>query len=151
MSGQTPVFGVVGIASQVFLLLPVAILSILVRGCWLGRRPPQVSGPVRIEQKPAKYDKTFRVRGVPREWDPARLRSFLEEHDLHLTVKSLAPEIHGRWSSGTVACQDAPAVLSMPLNLTNSPGARRQVLTLDDDFVGMTTLFAPPDEDHRIE
>ncbi|XP_044716490.1 tetratricopeptide repeat domain-containing protein [Hirsutella rhossiliensis] len=132
-------------ASHVFLLLLVATLSIfLVRNRLL-------PGPARIEGKPAKYDKTFRVRGVPREWDLARLRSFLQERDSHLTVKSLAREIHGRSSSGTVTCRDTPAVLLIPLDLTNSSGARLQVLTLDDDFVGMTTLFAPPDKDHRID
>ncbi|KAM4062561.1 tetratricopeptide repeat domain-containing protein [Hirsutella rhossiliensis] len=132
-------------ASHVFLLLLVATLSIfLVRNRLL-------PGPARNEGKPAKYDKTFRVRGVPREWDLARLRSFLEERDSHLTVKSLAREIHGRSSSGTVTCRDTPTVLLIPLDLTNSSGARLQVLTLDDDFVGMTTLFAPPDKDHRID
>ncbi|KJZ69702.1 hypothetical protein HIM_10908 [Hirsutella minnesotensis 3608] len=140
------------IASQVFLLLLVATLSILLVGNrWLGRRGPQVPGPGRIEEKPAKYDKTFRVRGVPREWDSARLRSFLEDRDPHLTVKSLAREIHCRSSSGTVACRGTPAAISIPLDLTNSPEARLYVLTLDDDFVGMTTLFAPPDEDHMID
>ncbi|PHH88082.1 hypothetical protein CDD83_8030 [Cordyceps sp. RAO-2017] len=116
-------------ASQVLLLLLVAVATLpifLVGTRWLGRHGP---GPARIK-KPAKYGKTFRVRGVPCEWDSARLRSFLEERDSHLTVKSLAREIHGRSSSGTVAWRDTPAACSMPLDLTSSPEARLQVLTL---------------------
>ncbi|RYP50970.1 hypothetical protein DL768_003636 [Monosporascus sp. mg162] len=73
-------------------------------------------------------------------------------------VRSLALEIHGRSSSGTVTFRDVPAALkalrpkkTWDLTLRSEPGMRSECLSLDADFLGITTLFAPPDEDHRID
>ncbi|RYP69598.1 hypothetical protein DL770_008204 [Monosporascus sp. CRB-9-2] len=73
-------------------------------------------------------------------------------------VRSLALEIHGRSSSGTVTFRDVPAALkalrpgkTWDLTLRSGPGVRSECLSLDADFLGMTTLFAPPDEDHRLD
>ncbi|RYO98636.1 hypothetical protein DL766_001064 [Monosporascus sp. MC13-8B] len=69
-------------------------------------------------------------------------------------VRSLALEFYGRSSSGTVTFRDVPAALkalrpkkTWDLTLRSGPGMRSECLSLDADFLGMTILFAPPDED----
>ncbi|RYP27921.1 hypothetical protein DL767_007448 [Monosporascus sp. MG133] len=121
---------------------------------------PEPICPPRIPEKTAKDARTFRVRGVPLGWDADCLQSFLEEQDGlgGAMVSSLALEIHGRSSSGTVTFRDVPAALkalrpekTWDLALRSGPGMRCECLSLDADFLGMTTLFAPPDEDHRVD
>ncbi|RYP55588.1 hypothetical protein DL771_012342 [Monosporascus sp. 5C6A] len=132
--------------------------------CWLlscfKPSSPEPIRPTRLPAKPAKDARTFRVRGVPLGWDADRLQSFLEKQDGlgGAIVRSLALEIHGRSSSGTVTFRDVPAALkalrpekTWDLTLPSRPGMRPECLSLDADFFGMTTLFAPPDEDHRLD
>ncbi|PHH75427.1 hypothetical protein CDD80_2380 [Ophiocordyceps camponoti-rufipedis] len=106
----------------------------------------------KLPERPANHDKALRVRGVPRHWEVSRLETFLKQHDADLKVKSLAQEIHGRSSTGTVSCRDGSDVASsIPLSQDSASGTRPQVLTLDADFTGMTTLYAPRDENHRLD
>lgn len=83
---------------------------------------------------------TYRVRGIPLDWNEARLGNFLEKNGVDLEVKSLALNIRGdkKMASGTV--KRAP---STPPTI---PG-----LSLDDGFHGITTFYAPSPEDHKIE
>ncbi|RYP57748.1 hypothetical protein DL769_009308 [Monosporascus sp. CRB-8-3] len=131
---------------------------------WLfSRLIPSSPKPVcstRVPALTAKDARTFRVRGVPLGWDADRLRSFLENQDDlgGAAVESLTLEIHGRSSSGTVTFRDVPAALkalrpekTWDLAPQSGPGARSECLSLDADFLGMTTLFAPPEEDHRVD
>lgn len=103
------------------------------------------------------------MRGVPLDWDAERVRSFLAEHytSANPVIKSLAPEIHGRSGSGTVVFLNAASLpdalqpglswrIPLPKPETNQP-ARDEYLTLDDDFHGITTLFTPPPDDHKVE
>jgi len=103
------------------------------------------------------------MRGAPLDWDAERVRSFLAAHypSAYPVIKSLAPEIHGRSGTGIVVFLDAaplPGALQtglswripLPKPETNHP-ARDEYLTLDDDFHSITTLFAPPSDDYRVE
>ena len=102
---------------------------------------------------------TFRVRGIPPGWDVDRLCTFLADQDdfACLSVRSLAVEVHGRWQTATAACQNTHSLLQtagrarrIPLPAVPNPPSPA-CLTLDDDFLGLTTLYTPPSEHHKIE
>ncbi|KAK7397941.1 hypothetical protein QQX98_012695, partial [Neonectria punicea] len=105
---------------------------------------------------------TFYVRGVPLDWDADRLQSFLaaDESSAGSIVQSLAYEIHGLSNTATVAFQNTPLPAQksrtgqkrvlLPRTTENQP-ARDQYLTLDDGFLGIITLYAPPLEDHKVD
>lgn len=106
---------------------------------------------------------TFRIRGVPLDWDTDRVRSFLMEHypSADPIVKSLAPEIHRRSGTATVVFLDPVSLpdalrtdsgwrIPLPKREADQP-TRDEYLILDDDFHGITTLFAPPPDDHKLE
>ncbi|KAF6513098.1 hypothetical protein HZS61_007356 [Fusarium oxysporum f. sp. conglutinans] len=107
--------------------------------------------------------RTFRVRGAPLDWDADRLRSFLAEREgsVGVIVKSLAHEIHGRSRTATVTFQTVPLRLqalqtgrTWSILLPKPSGCqstRDQYLVLDDGFLGITTLFTPPADDHRVD
>lgn len=107
-----------------------------------------------------KEGKTFRVRGIPLGWDDERLESYLQEmfSSSVPTARSVALETHRRSLTGTVIFQKTPAVLqrlnpgkTFNLFLPKEGTARPVYLSLDVDFLGMTTLFTPVGEDHRVE
>ncbi|KAL6405042.1 hypothetical protein AUP68_11884 [Ilyonectria robusta] len=109
--------------------------------------------------EPLKHGRTFRVRGVPLAWDSDGLKSFLTEHDNTTgpVIKSLADEIGGRSSTATVIFQNVPVPLqtkawSIRISSTiEAHPARDQYLSLDDDFLGITTLYTPSPDNHKIE
>ncbi|UKZ79213.1 hypothetical protein TrVFT333_006963 [Trichoderma virens FT-333] len=118
----------------------------------LGREQEQQArqatlGPIHISGK------TIRTRGVPRNWDIDQLQSFLLEQGepACTVVESLAPEINGRSSTATVTFKDVPPDLRAlwPGQTCQYPlpkldhNARSEYLTLDVDFLGVTTLFYP--------
>ncbi len=156
--------------SQVLALAVVALLTLAVSR-WLPiGRPRSAPEPAHQDQQPPqgshpspKYGRTFRIRGVPLEWGADRVRSFLAEHyrSGDPVIKSLAPEIHGRSGTGTVVFLDTASPpnalqtgstwrIPLPKRETGQP-TRDEYLTLDDDFHGITTLFAPPTDDHKVE
>ncbi|KAF7546312.1 hypothetical protein G7Z17_g8529 [Cylindrodendrum hubeiense] len=74
-----------------------------------------------------------------------------------LVIKSLAYETHGQSSTATVTFQNIPLPLvketwsiQLPITTENQHG-RDQYLVLGDDFLGITTLYTPPPNDHKIE
>lgn len=107
------------------------------------------------------YDKTLRVRGVPVNWSVDDLSSFLSQHySFEQTVTSLAREIDGRSQTGTILLHADSATLeerqdrypgAVRLPPSSDGSARPQYLTLDSDFLGITTLFVPAKEDHRVD
>lgn len=108
----------------------------------------QVSGSLRA----------FRVRGVPKDWTEEVLGSFLTEQysSEKATVESLAIETNGRSKTATISFQIVPTLLADRDSKISIRGPKHQLkrgqtLTLDDGFHGMTTLYAPPSEDHRFE
>uniref|UniRef100_A0A8H7NHE4 ORC1/DEAH AAA+ ATPase domain-containing protein n=1 Tax=Bionectria ochroleuca TaxID=29856 RepID=A0A8H7NHE4_BIOOC len=89
---------------------------------------------------------TVRVVGVPVDWDLKRLRSFLADQTSSIPIiKSLAQEIDNRSQTATVIVQD---LLLFPENdqLTGD-----QYLILDKAFLGITTLYTPPPDAHKID
>jgi hypothetical protein len=113
-------------------------------------RPAPITAALRDAE--AGVGKTYRVRGVPIEWHKDQLQSFLADHhgSHDAVIRSLALEAHGRSKTGTVTFRD---VTQLPKTLRGclQPDVETQTLTLDDGFLGLTTLFAPPPEDHQIE
>lgn len=101
-----------------------------------------------------KKELTFRVRGVPNDWDRDKLESFLIERDNPAgpVVKSLTKEFHRRSRTATVSFGNnflLPLRISLPAPYGQF--GELQKLTLDHDFLGMTSLFAPPQQDHKVE
>jgi protein SERAC1 len=111
--------------------------------------------------------RTFRIQGVPLNWGAEQVQTFLANHeDLqledgvnHPIIESLAEEVHGRSRTGTVSFQSLPSKLQknhrckliLPSSFTGSRPARAQALSLDDEFLGITTLYSPSLEDLKIE
>ncbi|CEJ83117.1 hypothetical protein VHEMI03143 [[Torrubiella] hemipterigena] len=103
-----------------------------------------------------RKDDTFRVKGIPLDWDADQLQSASNEQDGAAlpTVKSLALETHGRSLSATVNFESLPNSMkalnrerSWNIHLPNNSAP----LSLDDNFYGMTTIFAPPAEHHKVD
>ncbi|KAK3384122.1 hypothetical protein B0T24DRAFT_73220 [Lasiosphaeria ovina] len=156
--------------SQVLTLAVVALLTLAISRRLPIGRSRSAPEPVHQDEQPSKhsrpspkYGRTFRIRGVPLDWDAHRARSFLAEHYCSAgpVIKSLAPEIHGRSGTGTVVFLDAASLpdalqmssmwrIPLPKQETNQP-ARDECLILDGDFHGITTLFAPPPDDHKVD
>ncbi|WDK13210.1 hypothetical protein CGRA01v4_04491 [Colletotrichum graminicola] len=104
------------------------------------------------KRQKASGAKNYRIRGVPLVWDKNDLQSFLLMHDdCHdPVVKLLAREAHGRSKTGTATFQDGtdpPKMLQGSLR----PEEESQTLILDHGFLGLTTLFTPSPEDHRVD
>jgi hypothetical protein len=157
-------------ASQILALAVLTFLTLTISR-WLPiGRPRSSPEPCHQNQQPpkdgqpsAKYDRTFRIRGVPLDWHRDRVRSFLAEHycSADPAIKSLAPEIHGRSGTGTIVFLEAASLphdlqiisswrIPLPKRGTGEP-IRDEYITLDDDFYGVTTLFTPLPDDHKVE
>jgi hypothetical protein len=111
----------------------------------------------------SRQAKTFRVRGVPLGWDVNQLQTLLlQQHSSSgPKVWSLTKEVLGRSQVATVSFGDTPrsvqklqAGRSWRIALSASSGnqlAGSGNVMLDDSFLGITTLYSPPNEDHKIE
>lgn len=109
-----------------------------------------------------KVTNTFRVSGVPANWDSRKLQSFLQDQEsiTDVEIESLASEDDGRSQVATITFANTHSKLqhgrrwAIPIPTVSEadmkPG-RKQHLTIDSDFHGMTTLFAPSPQDHKIE
>lgn len=106
--------------------------------------------------------RTFRVRGVPHDWNRDRLASFLTENGyVSPVIQSLANEIHGRSQTATATFQSVPNQLQERLAdpakgiglyvPSSDQHSRPRSLMLDTAFLGVTTLYAPPPQDHKVE
>ncbi|KAK3353544.1 hypothetical protein B0T25DRAFT_214835 [Lasiosphaeria hispida] len=154
--------------NQILTLAAIAILTFAISR-WLPiGHPRSAREPVHADRQPrtnhhSLNGRTFRMRGVPLEWDAARVLSFLTEHygSAKPVIKSLAPEIGGRFRTGTVVFLDAvsppdalqtgsPWRISLPRRETDQATCDESLM-LDDDFHGITTLFAPPPDDHKVD
>lgn len=96
---------------------------------------------------------TYRVLGIPAAWDKSSLEAFLEARVKHasLKIQSLALAHHDQFQTATV---DSFSGISMPHNLSNPLATQTTedlALQADHDFLGLTTLFRPPPEDHQVE
>ncbi|UKZ61865.1 uncharacterized protein TrAtP1_003127 [Trichoderma atroviride] len=103
---------------------------------------------------------SFRIRGVPTDWSREQLQSFLksQENGLDVSIKSLATDAGEQYQSATITFPDLPSRLQrhphwdivVPATF-NAMAAGEQYLSIDKDFYGLTTLFAPTPGDHKIE
>ncbi|KAK1962871.1 hypothetical protein LY78DRAFT_642439 [Colletotrichum sublineola] len=137
--------------TSISLLVVLAIVSIFIGSRLLLAPAPASFTPPAKRQK-VSGAKNYRIRCVPLVWDKDDLQSFLAAHDgCHdPAVKSLAIEAHQRYQTGTVTFRDGtdpPKTLQGTLR----PDEGNQTLILDDNFLGLTTLFTPPPEDHTID
>ncbi|ETS03352.1 hypothetical protein M419DRAFT_75284 [Trichoderma reesei RUT C-30] len=108
-----------------------------------------------------KGGSTYRIRGVPLDWGKDQLQRHLELHepDTQPTVKSLADEIDGNFKTATVNFLNPPSsektvrpwYIPLPETEESEFAVSSLPLRLDSGFIGMTTLFAPPVEDHEID
>lgn len=117
--------------------------------------PDENRHPSRRKPTPqVKREPTFRIRGVPNDWDKDKLWSFLIERDSPAgpEVKSLAKEFHGRSQTATVSFRNTcqlPLRISLPAE--SGQMERPRNVTLDHDFLGITSLFIPRQQDHKVE
>ncbi|KAM3557728.1 hypothetical protein ARSEF4850_004942 [Beauveria asiatica] len=89
--------------------------------------------------------KTFRITDVPNDWDKEKLGSCMANYFQTVSIQSLAPRIDGRSGQAT-------AMLDGQVQNANSNGTSIiGGLQWDTDFYGMTALFAPPPEDHKLD
>ncbi|KND93897.1 Kinesin light chain 4, partial [Tolypocladium ophioglossoides CBS 100239] len=130
---------------QLSLLAFLAIFTLLLYRRALKRKP--------VGTKPVNT-KTFRIRGVPVDWDDERLESFLTEHCSPSIpkVKSLADQANDGCRDGTVMFQsaDPPKRILLPKS-SRGPSSPDRWLTLDQDFFGVTALYTPPAKDHILD
>lgn len=129
-------------------------LAVLMIMSYCNTVPALIPAVVVSDQRPPSGGRTFRIRGVPNDWDKDRLESFLAEKDgsAGLAVQSLANEIHGRSQTATVSSQSTSYLPQrIPLPLFSDQLRKSRSLTLDLDFLGITALFAPPQQDHKVE
>ncbi|KAF2193038.1 hypothetical protein K469DRAFT_551882 [Zopfia rhizophila CBS 207.26] len=135
----------------------IVVVFTLVAYLWLLNRPaPSASASVHPSR-------TFRVCGVPLGWDADRVQSFLADQvsSAGPIIRSLADEAHGRSRVATVSFQNIPAPLQKletdrPWQLTlpsssKNQSTRQQCLALDQDFFGITTLYACPPQDYNVD
>lgn len=138
--------------AQVAVAVMLAILAVTITHL-LHLRSTRSRVPTSPKQVTTK-SLTCRIRGVPIDWDAPRLQSYLEENGSPVipntwTVISLASEVDGTSQTAT-----ATLIGEYPrqLRLEASPGQTGPVvLTLDHYFHGITTLYAPPPETHKLE
>ncbi|KAF3057728.1 Ankyrin repeat domain-containing protein 50 [Trichoderma lentiforme] len=110
--------------------------------------------PTSEQTSKPKRELTFRIRGVPNDWDRVTLQSFLTEGDRigDPVIKSLAKEFHGRSQTATVDfrsdCQ-LPSKFSLPTD--SSQHVEPHSLVLDHDFLNITSLFTPSQKGHKVD
>lgn len=126
-----------------------------------GSSPTRAHKRFKVDENQQKRERTFRVRGVPCGWGRDKLEDFLtrQSNAAGPAVRSLNNEIHGRSQTATVSFSKVPEQLqafpaerwNVAIPAPNDQFSGMQRLTLDDDFLGITTLHAPCPEDHKIE
>jgi len=126
--------------------------------------------PERNKRKSSASPRVFRAQGIPLSWQTDQVQSFLTQHEslespgepLGLRIHSMADDIYRRSRVATVTFQTVPSELRGISNWSTSlppPGALdppssltpRLCINLDDKFDGITTLFSPPPEHHKVE
>lgn len=137
--------------SQWSILVTVTVASY----CWLFYARARVS---RKQPSPTSNSKRFRqthrVRGVPLTWDISRLQAFLASQRSFgdALVYSLATELQGNSRSATafLGGSKTSGQIHVQNDVMDKP-SRPVTLSLDQEFLGITTLFAPGDDDHKLE
>lgn len=139
-------------SARVGVIVVIAVLTALVARFWLASDPPKSTGATAgaPANRSKAYDQTCRIRGVPIGWNEDTLRSYLQQHveGSCPVIKSLALEIDGASRTATATLQRK---YSGELRLPSDGTAAAKCLTLDTHFHGITTLYYPPAQDHKVE
>ncbi|QYT05472.1 hypothetical protein H0G86_012366 [Trichoderma simmonsii] len=154
-------FEFVGENNMSLLAIATTCVLIVVTSYCVSRRRALITKPKRPKKQIWSKETTYRVSGVPLDWDHEKLRTFLMRMELAevMVMKSLAHEANIESQTATVT-------------LTNSymqqwPGKSRQFslseehdndfldlnrsVSVENDFIGLTTVFEPPVRDHKID
>ncbi|RBR10790.1 uncharacterized protein FIESC28_09321 [Fusarium coffeatum] len=116
--------------------------------------------PVKVAHKSAsvsgpnkKYRQTHRIRGIPLEWDAERLKEFLVTQKVlqDAVVCSLAIELQGTSRSATTFLGKVTAFTHIPLPSSATVINRPATLSFDQEFLGITTISSPNEEDHKLD
>lgn len=113
------------------------------------------------------FEKTYRVQGLPLGIDEAGLNKILQEHyklknekdHESFNIGSLAESPDGRTLVATISFYREPSKLlashndkfkiSAPDSQAQNP--RPHTLTIEDEFLGLTTLYYPEEKNHKVE
>ncbi|OPB40304.1 hypothetical protein A0O28_0003830 [Trichoderma guizhouense] len=152
----------VGEPNMSLLALTTTCFLVVVTGYYVLRRRALINKPKHPgKQIGSKETSTYRVSGVPLDWDDDKLRTFLMRMELAevMTIDSIAKEANIESKTATVTLANS--------NLQHSPGKSHQFylseeyhndilnldrsLSVENDFIGLTTLYAPPPRDHKID
>lgn len=130
----------------------IAVLTFVVTRRWLSLSTDDSCPDPVASAKPARTPITYQIRGVPIGWTEPQLQAYLLEHveKDSPNVTSLATEIHGSSGTATATFQgEPPEVIALPKPADQTGPTR--YLAIDKDFLGVTTLYAPPPVDHLLE
>ncbi|KAL7811186.1 hypothetical protein V8C44DRAFT_330904 [Trichoderma aethiopicum] len=142
------------------ILVFVAILTIATCHLVSERLTRSTVKPKETEEPTVAPNLTFRVSGVPIDWDRERLRVSLtaETNIKDVSIKSLAHEANTDFQTATATLGNAPSTLrnvqNWQIRIPETPNAQTagpQWLVVERDFLGITTLYAPPPDDHKID
>ena len=118
-----------------------------------------------------RSEQAYRVRGIPLVYNLQKTRIILqrtlnlENDNSGLKVKSLAIDPNKRAKVATINFENIPDRLSVGhewtfdiTHLLESSGGdndliipRAQRITIDDHFLGLTTLYSPLSAEHKVE
>lgn len=122
-----------GLGPQAGTLCVVAVITSLLLWFYMGRPPAEPP------KKARSYRRTYRVEGVDESWDETKFKAHLEGQGLkNPIVQSFANEAGSNTKTATIVMD------------SNAP-TKKLDFKLDKDFFGVTTLYAPPPEDHQVE
>ncbi|TFB02189.1 hypothetical protein CCMA1212_005710 [Trichoderma ghanense] len=143
-------------------LLAAIIVAICTYHCVLRRLTRSTAKPSETPKADASPNlkTTFRVSGVPLSWDQELLQSLITSKTSisDVVIESLAHEAGVDLQTATVTLGTNPPKLqngrTWQIPLPQEPDSQpvgEQWLAIEKDFHGITTLYAPPPEDHRID
>lgn len=152
----------VGEPNMSLLAITTTCILVVVTGYYILRKRASITEPKRPEKQiRSEKTSTYRVSGVPLDWDLKKLETFLMCRELaeSMTIDSIVQEANIESKTATVTLTNS--------HLQHSPGKSHQFslseeyhndvlnldrsLSLENDFIGLTTLYEPPARDHKIE
>ncbi|KAF2148051.1 hypothetical protein K461DRAFT_298150 [Myriangium duriaei CBS 260.36] len=107
--------------------------------------------PNRIVIKPPTAH-TYRIRGIPKGWTAKDVENRLSQHSC-CVVKSLAKETNHNCLTATAIFSGGyipPEEIILPASDLDSL-SRNSLFVVDDDFLGITTLYMPSAVEHKLD
>lgn len=95
---------------------------------------------------------TYRVQGIPIGWEEDDLRKAVTDHfatSSAVAIGALSKAVDNRQKVGTISFEDLPPqlrVIARDKHYRIFPS-----LQLDQGFLGLSVLYAPPAQEHEIE